>query len=75
VKQLLGGRLPSRVRGPEARRVVEAIAFAGIDLPRARYGQALGYCGRCNRHLTDEVSRAEGIGPECRRILGVREAA
>lgn len=37
----------------------------------ARYGQELGCCGRCGRTLTDEVSRATGIGPECAKILGM----
>lgn len=32
----------------------------------ARYGTELGRCGRCNRVLTDETSRAFGIGPDCR---------
>lgn len=32
----------------------------------ARYGQTLGYCGRCNRELTDETSRSLGLGPVCR---------
>ena len=36
----------------------------------ARYGQELGVCGRCGRTLTDEVSRAMGIGPECAKIVG-----
>lgn len=31
-----------------------------------RYGQEIGRCCRCNRTLTDETSRALGIGPECR---------
>lgn len=30
-----------------------------------RYGHALGVCGRCGRTLTDEASRAAGIGPIC----------
>lgn len=30
------------------------------------YGTELGKCCRCNRTLTDETSRALGIGPECR---------
>lgn len=29
------------------------------------YGHSLGKCGKCNRTLTDEVSRAAGIGPIC----------
>lgn len=31
----------------------------------ARYGRELGVCGVCNRTLTDEASRAAGIGPVC----------
>ncbi len=31
-----------------------------------RYGQELGHCGICGRTLTDEESRAIGIGPVCR---------
>lgn len=31
----------------------------------AAYGRELGFCGRCGRHLTDEHSRAAGIGPDC----------
>lgn len=30
-----------------------------------RYGRELGVCGRCGRTLTDEASRAAGIGPIC----------
>jgi hypothetical protein len=30
-----------------------------------RYGQEVGVCGRCGRTLTDEKSRAAGVGPDC----------
>lgn len=30
-----------------------------------RYGRAIGRCGICSRTLTDEDSRAAGIGPIC----------
>lgn len=30
-----------------------------------RYGREIGACGRCGRTLTDEASRAAGIGPIC----------
>lgn len=36
-----------------------------------RYGHEIGCCGRCGRTLTDETSRAAGIGPECAKILGI----
>ena len=31
----------------------------------ALYGQLIGQCGRCGLPLTDEVSRAQGLGPIC----------
>lgn len=46
------------------RRIVATIA----QDPKAamiRYGHELGECGRCGRTLTDEASRAAGIGPIC----------
>jgi hypothetical protein len=36
-----------------------------------RYGIELGRCGVCGRTLTDEMSRATGIGPDCAARLGV----
>jgi len=33
-----------------------------------RYGRLIGDCCRCGRQLTDETSRALGIGPVCREI-------
>jgi len=36
----------------------------------ARYGQEIGSCGRCNRRLTDDLSRERGIGPECWKAFG-----
>jgi hypothetical protein len=35
-----------------------------------RYGQELGYCGACGLELTNEESRALGIGPICRAKMG-----
>lgn len=32
----------------------------------AAYGREIGCCGVCGRTLTDETSRAEGIGPVCK---------
>lgn len=54
------------VRGAAARK-----AFAKIlEDPRAaaiRYGIEIGECSMCGRTLTDEDSRAAGIGPVCAR--------
>ena len=53
---------------PVARSVRErVIAEIEIDPEAASrlYGREIGKCGRCGRTLTDEVSRAQGIGPVC----------
>lgn len=63
VKRVIGGHPEYAVRGEDARRVLERIAAD----PEAgqRYGQEIGRCCACNRRLTDEASRAAGIGPDC----------
>lgn len=35
------------------------------------FGQKIGKCGHCRKQLTDEVSREFGIGPVCRKALGI----
>ena len=30
-----------------------------------------GICGKCHRRLTDAISLEIGIGPECRKVLGI----
>lgn len=51
------------------RRVADAaqagIRKAGFKESSIRYGLELGHCGRCGRELTNEDSRAAGIGPIC----------
>jgi hypothetical protein len=48
-------------------RIRSIVALIAIDPNAAmvRYGHELGECGRCGRTLTDEASRAAGIGPVC----------
>lgn len=50
--------------------ILEAILAAGIEIATLRYGLELGVCGVCGRTLTDEDSRALGIGPICREKTG-----
>lgn len=53
------------VKGERGRLVLEKLA----EDPMAAsvlYGQELGVCGVCSRTLTNEESRAFGIGPTCR---------
>lgn len=68
VKRIIGGTPDQNVRGAETKLALEAIAKAGPEAAATLYGQELGQCSRCNRHLTDETSRALGIGPECRKM-------
>jgi hypothetical protein len=46
---------------------ISILAAIGIDPQAAmlRYGVELGHCGHCGRTLTNESSRARGIGPIC----------
>lgn len=50
------------------RRIHEILALIAADELTAarRYGVELGKCSHCGRTLTDETSRAYGIGPDCR---------
>jgi hypothetical protein len=54
------------IRNP--RRINEILTLIAEDELSAarRYGMELGKCSRCGRTLTDETSRAYGIGPDCR---------
>lgn len=57
------------VRGGAAQRVLMLISKD----PKAamlRYGTELGHCGHCGRTLTNEESRAAGIGPICAGKMG-----
>lgn len=40
------------------------------DMGMRTFGQAAGRCGACGKTLTDPESKAQGIGPECRRQPG-----
>lgn len=66
LRQVIGGQGPVRVRlSPEAMTAIVRKALIDPRAAMARYGQELGSCGRCGRVLTNDESRAMGIGPEC----------
>jgi hypothetical protein len=52
------------IKGAAARTILAKIA-ADPEAAALRYGREIGRCCRCNRTLTDEASRAAGIGPDC----------
>jgi hypothetical protein len=45
--------------------IIKAITDHGVTACMEAYGRLIGSCGRCGRTLTDETSRAKGIGPDC----------
>ncbi len=65
VKRVIGGRADQAVRGAEAVAALQAITADHPHHAMVLYGQEIGRCGRCNRHLTDDASRARGLGPDC----------
>ena len=65
LKLVIGGRPDSRVIGNQAIALLNRIVNEGVSACALRYATELGRCSRCNRTLTDEASRARGLGPEC----------
>jgi hypothetical protein len=66
VKRIVGGKPDLNVSRDTKFAALEAILEIGAEVSAILYGQQLGRCSRCNRTLTDEVSRKFGKGPECR---------
>jgi hypothetical protein len=66
VKRIVGGKPDFNVSKAVRIAALEAILREGIEETGFRYGQELGACRHCNRHLTDELSRSLSAGPECR---------
>lgn len=67
LRQVIGGGRREEVRNPQrmidiAKRINEAGPHAAMIL----FGQEMETCGHCGRDLTNEESRAAGIGPVCR---------
>ena len=66
VKRVIGGSGNERVHRSTALAALSAILAAGTDKSGLRFASELGRCRKCGKHLTDETSRALGIGPKCR---------
>lgn len=50
---------------PGQRATILSLIEQNPEAASALYGQKIGRCGVCHRTLTDEDSRARGIGPVC----------
>lgn len=69
VKLITGGD-EQRLSWATTQAVLVKIAEAGAAQASARYGHEIGACGVCGRQLTNDESRAAGIGPVCRANMG-----
>ncbi len=70
VNRYLGGQGQVHIRAAEQRAFAQhlsALAPEQLYVFRTVFGIELGRCCGCGRELTDETSRALGVGPECRR--------
>lgn len=68
LKMVVGGHPDSPIRDfARVRSILDRIIDAGVEAAAQLYGQEIGRCSHCNRHLTDEISRQLGIGPTCRK--------
>lgn len=68
VTHLVGGDREFRLNASWAIHQLERLAClstAELHDAMALFGAEFGRCGRCGRSLTDEESRARGLGPDC----------
>lgn len=65
VCRVIGGHADQPLAITQGLPVLERLLDTDVRTAATRYGQHLGYCCRCGRHLTDQFSRDAGIGPEC----------
>jgi hypothetical protein len=71
---IVGGHKDDRLtgeRGVNAVKRLVSLNDAERVQARALYGQEIGRCGVCGRHLTDEATRKRGIGNDCASRLGI----
>lgn len=68
IHRIIGGHPDQRVNSVERVRVseyLESLSREELFNAQALFGREIGKCGRCGRHLTDETSRAIGLGSDC----------
>ena len=66
VKLILGGHQEQRMSRAAGEAILRKIALDPEAASQA-YGREMGQCGRCGLPLTNDESRAYGIGPDCRK--------
>ncbi|ABE67463.1 hypothetical protein PBI_QYRZULA_43 [Mycobacterium phage Qyrzula] len=68
--KLLVSDSEQRMSFAASKAVLNRIAEVGAEAASARYGHEIGRCGICDRTLTNDESRARGIGPVCAANAG-----
>lgn len=68
VKRVIGGQGAVNISKAERFNALQQIDAIGAQAAGKAYADAIGCCYRCNRELTDETSRAVGLGPVCRNL-------
>lgn len=68
--KVITGENETRIPFERAVDVLQQIDFAGAESAMKRYGKEIGRCGACHTQLTNDISRALGIGPVCGKRKG-----
>lgn len=69
VKRLVGPE-EQRLSQKQGAAILAKIGEFGAEKASKLYGKEIGHCGVCGRRLTNDDSRAAGIGPVCAEGLG-----
>lgn len=65
LNMVIGGKPAQAIKNWDRGWEVLELIAANPSAASIRYGLEIGRCGKCNRHLTDQISRERGIGPDC----------
>ena len=72
IDQIVGHGKRFPVKEADTRKKIrDLIMEQGVVECLQLFGKEFEHCGRCGRELTDDTSRARGIGPDCWAILGM----
>jgi hypothetical protein len=69
VCRVIGGHADQPIPLAQGVEALKRLTDSDIAAACRMYGQHLGHCCACGRHLTDESSRLAGIGPECAKRI------
>jgi len=67
----LGGFTRTRLTRDEEQSIYNILSMNPVEYI-TKFGEVFSCCGKCGAALTDAISRARLLGPDCARSLGVR---